>query len=235
MLVFYAFPQKSEGTNTVLIINGLANWIAALFTCMIRWYSQLFRGFFFSIRMRSGWCLPWIFFGRNLMRNIHQFSVHIAETQQAVPLMRKSLSGPPACAPSREICFSACSWGITETQGAWESPASSSDPVQYKNKVRSGGNKRFFELQLVKLCFMTSTGRYFWQKMNMFKSREAPSAPQTQIFCVLQGIDVTWSILSCLKGLDGTISELHGTGALSPSLAFMVKQKILRNHQQLQI
>lgn len=40
------FPQESDETNTVLIINGLANWIAALFTCVINCYSQLFRVFF---------------------------------------------------------------------------------------------------------------------------------------------------------------------------------------------
>lgn len=45
--------------------------------------------------------LPWSEF----MRNIHNFSVNIAEAQQATPLMRKSLSGPPACALSEKSAF----------------------------------------------------------------------------------------------------------------------------------
>lgn len=134
--------------------------------------------------------------------------MNISETQQAVPLMRKSLSGPPVCALSGEICLSARYWETTETQGVWESPASYSDPVQYENEVWSGSGKRFFGIQSAKLCFVTSTGCYFWQNIIVFKSRET-QAPQTasELPRTLGNLFVTCSHLSYLKALVCSIHE----------------------------
>lgn len=62
------FPQKSEETNPVLVLNGLA-----LSTCVISRCSQLFR--VLSIRMRSGWCLTGVSFDINFwMRTDFQWT-----------------------------------------------------------------------------------------------------------------------------------------------------------------
>lgn len=165
--------------------------------------------------MKSGWCLTCISFDIKVWRIIHQFPVNITETQRAVPLMSKSLSGPPARALSGEICFSASYWEITGAHGVWESPASYSDPVRNENKVWSGGSKRvFFKTRFAKLCFVTSTGCSFWKNIIVFKSRATPSASQALWVAVCPRESVCY-----LRP-----SELFGRFWLHPSWSPMVQE-----------
>lgn len=127
-------------------------WLIELLPFSLVWSASICS--FLEIFFPLGWEVVDVCLGSSLVwiyEEYTQFFSEYCRSTAGSSLDEKILVWTSCMCSLREICFSACSWGITETQGVWESPASSSDPVQYENKVRSGSSKRFFEVQFVKL------------------------------------------------------------------------------------
>lgn len=166
-------------------------WLIELLPFSLVWSAGIHSFLVFSIRMRSGWCLPWMFFGMNLWGIYTNFQW---------TLQKHSRQWENACLDCVLPPERSASCLLLRNQKPREPERALLHPVTLcKMKTRSSSSfKRFFVVQFVKLCFLTSTGHY----RIMFKSREAPSAPQTGNFCVLQGADVVpgamWAVWKVL-------------------------------------
>lgn len=165
------FPQKSEETNTVLIINGLANQIVALSTSVISQYSQLFR--VLSTRMRSGWCPTCIFLHINLWRIYTNFQWALQKQSRHFPWWENPrLDLLCVLSPVRSAFLPT----IEKSQKPKESESAllhTATLDNMKTRCEVAVARGFLRYGLLN-CFLTSTRCHFWQNIIMFKSRETP-------------------------------------------------------------
>lgn len=158
------------------------------------------------------------------------FSERCRSTAGSSPDEKILVWTPCRCSLQRDLLLCLKERRNHRNPGSLREPCFLQWPCAAQKQEEVAAARGFFVVQFVKLCFITSTGHYLRQNSGL-KAEKFLQPLRAGISVYSRVLPAAiWDVWNVLMA-----PELRGPGALSPSPAFMVKQKILINHQQLQI